>query len=165
MVFWRPLSEAVDIWNLGCTTYELVTGRTKFESWFHDGELPNQFRRGIGEIPEQWMLDATKDDTFKDRQSRFTGEGFEPLELDLHRYYFCGYDRDTLELNEEDIRKLARYLRRALVLDPEKRATLQELRLEAWITGEETQPLSSVFEASYPSLIKAWWIFPTAITT
>ncbi|OPB41810.1 Protein kinase [Trichoderma guizhouense] len=60
LVFRHPLTEAVDIWNLGCTTYELVIGRTPFEAGMDDRELVPQFQKVLGGVPDQWIQDALK---------------------------------------------------------------------------------------------------------
>jgi serine/threonine protein kinase len=65
----------------------------------------------------------------------FSAEGFVSLEQELKRSYFDDYEIGTLQLNEEDIEMLGRYLRKMLFVDPKQRATSQELLVEAWVSG------------------------------
>ena len=79
VVLGRPITQAVDIWNLGCTvrgstnppmlalnllfvkTYELVIGRAPFDAGFSDKELLPQFKKMIGGVPDKWIQDAFGD--------------------------------------------------------------------------------------------------------
>ncbi len=83
LVFGQALTEAVDIWNLGCTvrsetqsssfiqnlssvkTYELVTTCTPFEAAFHDKDMIPQFHVIIGGVPEEWIQDGDKTNNSK----------------------------------------------------------------------------------------------------
>jgi serine/threonine protein kinase len=62
-----------------------------------------------------------------------SAEEFRPLEQQLREDFFNISMPNTLELNLEDFELLLSYLRRMLVIDPEKRASLNELITEPWI--------------------------------
>lgn len=63
-------------------------------------------------------------------------DGFLPLEEEIRRSYFDGYDISTLKLTEKDLETLGCYLRKMLVVDPAQRATPQQLLAEAWVSEE-----------------------------
>ncbi|KAJ4861386.1 protein kinase domain-containing protein [Trichoderma breve] len=133
LVFRHPLTEAVDIWNLGCTTYELVTGRTPFEAWMDDRELAPQFQKVLGGVPDQWIQDALKAGVFTEEPDISAANGFLSLEEDIQASYANGYDKETLDLDEEDLTTLRSYLRRMCIIKPTRRANLPELMLHPWV--------------------------------
>ncbi|CAI6230404.1 unnamed protein product [Periconia digitata] len=137
LVFRHTLSKAVDLWNLGSTTYELVTGRTPFEADFDEFVLIPQFQKVLGGVPDEWIRNAIKDGLLKDRPNDSAAEGFESLEEEIKRSYINGYDTSTLQLGEEDFDVFGRYLRKLLVVDPIHRATTQELLQDAWVSDVE----------------------------
>ncbi len=78
LAFKRPLTQAVDIWNLGCTVrrvsaaatsrlltssqmYELVVGHTLFEAGFDNLELIPQYEKVLGGVPAEWVREALAD--------------------------------------------------------------------------------------------------------
>ncbi|SPO01704.1 related to multidrug resistance protein [Cephalotrichum gorgonifer] len=134
LVFQRGLSSSVDIWNLGCTTYELVTGRTILDADFNnDLALIPQFKKVVGGLPEQWIQDALDRGVLKESPDDSSAEDFDTLEGELRRSYFEGYKAETLQLSQGEIDTLGRYLRRMLVIDPERRATARELLQDPWV--------------------------------
>ncbi|KAF2110989.1 kinase-like domain-containing protein [Lophiotrema nucula] len=135
LVFRRTLSKVIDIWNLGSTTYELVIGRTPFEADFDDRELIPQFQKVVGGVPVEWVLDAINDGVLRERPKNFSAEGFLSLEEEIKRSYSDDFDRSTLELDEEGLQTLGRYLRKTLVVDPAHRATTKDLLRDAWVSA------------------------------
>ncbi|KAK3942337.1 kinase-like domain-containing protein [Diplogelasinospora grovesii] len=136
LVFRHPLTNAVDIWNLGSTTYELVTGRTPFEADFDDRELIPQFQKVLGGVPEQWIRDALGNGVLAEKPDESSADGFLSLEEEIQRSYVNGHDSETLELGEKDLELLGRFLRMMLVVEPEKRATSSELKTHPWVSGK-----------------------------
>ncbi|KAK4672134.1 hypothetical protein QC763_100420 [Podospora pseudopauciseta] len=137
LVFQRGLSRAVDIWNLGSTTYELITGRTPFEADFDDKDLIPQFQKVIGDLPEQWIQDALASGVLKEPPNYSTAEYFLSLEEEIRRSYNDGYERDTLQFGEAELETLGCYLRKLLVVDPDHRATTSELLNDPWVSQKE----------------------------
>ncbi|TFK65632.1 kinase-like protein [Pluteus cervinus] len=153
LVFRHAMSSAVDIWNLACTTFELVTGRTLFEAGFENRELIPQFKKVIGNLPQGWVADAIANNVLAEEPSGAdaeriassrlmldfsldeAAESFLRLEDELARSYIEGFDRDTLDLNESDLDTLGKCLRRMLVLDPCERATTEELITNTWFAS------------------------------
>ncbi|KAM6481756.1 kinase-like domain-containing protein [Trichoderma sp. SZMC 28011] len=133
LVFRHPLTEAVDIWNLGCTTYEIVIGRTPFEAWMDDRELVPQFQKMLGGVPDQWIQDALKTGIFTEEPDISAANGFLSLEEDIQASYANGYDKETLDLNEEDLTTVGSYLRRMFIVEPTRRANLTELMSHPWV--------------------------------
>ncbi|KAL7789766.1 kinase-like domain-containing protein [Trichoderma afarasin] len=130
LVFRHPLTEAVDIWNLGCTTYELVTGRTPFEAC---RKLVPQFQKVLGGVPDQWIQDAAKTGVLTEEPDGSAADGFLSLEEDIQASYANGYDKETVDLNEEDLTILGSYLRRMCIVEPTRRSNLSELMSHPWV--------------------------------
>ncbi|PTB40681.1 hypothetical protein M441DRAFT_193625 [Trichoderma asperellum CBS 433.97] len=133
LVFRRPLTEAVDIWNLGCTTYELVTGRTPLEAFMNDRELIPQMQKVLGGVPEQWIQEGLETGVLTKKPDESTAKNFFALEEQMQEAYANGYDKETLDLNEKDLEALGSYLCRMCVVEPDKRATMTELMSHPWI--------------------------------
>ncbi|KAL6820184.1 kinase-like domain-containing protein [Trichoderma sp. SZMC 28015] len=137
LVFKHPLTEAIDIWNLGCTTYELVTGRTPFEAGMDARELIPQFQKVLGGVPEQWIQDALKAGVLKEEPDASAAKNFLPLEEDIRASYANGYDKETLDLDEKDLTTLGNYLRKMLIVEPTRRANLTELMSHPWVQADK----------------------------
>ncbi|KAM0455292.1 hypothetical protein ACHAO4_004170 [Trichoderma viride] len=137
LVFRRPLTEAVDIWNLGCTTYELVIGRSPLEAFMDDRELIPQLQKVLGGLPEQWIQEGLETGVLKTKPDASRAENFLPLEEQIQKAYANGYDKETLDLNEKDLSVLGSYLRKMCVVEPSKRATVAELMSHPWIKADE----------------------------
>ncbi|KKP02031.1 CMGC/SRPK protein kinase [Trichoderma harzianum] len=137
LVFRHPLTEAVDIWNLGCTTYELVTGRTPFEAWMDNRELVPQFQKVLGGVPDQWIQDALRTGVLTGEPDISAANGFLSLEEDIKASYADGYDKETLDLDEEDLMTLGSYLRRMVIVEPNRRANLTELMSHPWVQVDD----------------------------
>ncbi|KAK0669037.1 kinase-like domain-containing protein [Cercophora samala] len=143
LVFQRPLSEAVDLWNLGATTYELVTGRTPFEADFDDKDLIPQFQKVIGDLPEEWLQEALATGAVENASDYSSADYFLSLEEEIRRSYFDGYKTETLQLGEAELKTLGKYLRKLLIINPDHRATTGQLLDDAWVSYEGRDPTSA----------------------
>ncbi|KAI9888925.1 MAG: hypothetical protein M1814_006157 [Vezdaea aestivalis] len=145
IIFERPLTEALDIWSLGCLTFQIMTGQPCFEVgyWGQGFEIPPWHEGLTGTtIPQEWLQDA--------KAKGYTGEligekaFIKPLEGHLHRAYFEMYPSDYLrdrkirppnELGEADLKLLSQYLQKMLIIDPAQRESAKTLCTEDWILG------------------------------
>ncbi|KAF8465508.1 kinase-like domain-containing protein [Kalaharituber pfeilii] len=134
VVFQLPLSEAVDIWNLGCTTFELVMGSPLF--WvLTTRSLPPMFEKVCGDMPAEWMPHAVARGIFAENEiDMSSAQNFVPLEEEVFTAYASMALDDATEenLGAGLLDALARSLRRMLVLKPEARATTRELLHQDW---------------------------------
>ncbi|KAK3896577.1 protein kinase dsk1 [Staphylotrichum tortipilum] len=87
LILQHPLSSAVDIWNLGFTTYELVTGRAPFLAFMNDQELIPQIKKVLGDFPEGWIPDALTSGVLKEAPNGLGGNHLYVLEEQLRRSY------------------------------------------------------------------------------
>ncbi|KAL8914574.1 MAG: hypothetical protein Q9172_007050 [Xanthocarpia lactea] len=154
LVFQHVLTEAVDIWNLGCTvrrstlspiltlnllpvkTYELVIGRTPFEAYFgqYDKVLVPQFQKVIGGVPDKWVEDALTSGILNEKIDDSSAKAFLPLEQRIRESYFASYRSGPFQLGDGELELLGRYLRKMLIVDPKQRAKSGDLLAEAWIS-------------------------------
>ncbi|KAI0104252.1 kinase-like domain-containing protein [Nemania sp. FL0031] len=127
LVLKRPLTQAVDIWNLGCTLYQLAVGRTPFEAWFDNRELIPQYRQVLGGVPTEWVHEALADGVLDQKPDEDSTGDFLPLEEEIQRAYVEDYPSEALQLTKRDLERLGKYLRKMLIVDPQQRATAAEL--------------------------------------
>ncbi|PSN69045.1 kinase-like protein [Corynespora cassiicola Philippines] len=102
-IFGKPLSKSVDIWNIGCMTFYLVTCSFPFEAMFYEDEVIPQIQRNLGESATQWVsaaLDEAKRNgrTFKHMED--DGET-KPIIEHLSECYFDRYDPNRQSDNED----------------------------------------------------------------
>lgn len=106
----------------------------------------------VGGVPNQWIKDALNRGVLKkingqispreiasesltDWSTDSSAAGFSPLGQLLREAYRDGYEDHTLQLGEAQLDLLERYLRKSLVVDPQQRATSEQLLGEEWISG------------------------------
>ncbi|KAM0516401.1 hypothetical protein ACHAPE_005550 [Trichoderma viride] len=102
-----------------------------------DRELIPQLQKVLGGLPEQWIQEGLETGLLEEEPDASHAEYFLPLEEQIQKQYANGYDKETLDLNENDLSVLGSYLRRMCVVEASKRATLTELMSHPWIKADE----------------------------
>ncbi|KAF2108481.1 kinase-like domain-containing protein [Lophiotrema nucula] len=124
-IFRKSLSSAVDIWTLGCMTYQFATG-SRLLSFFGDSRrlIPAIYEK-VGESAADWLLtsllEAIHEGLWKDectkwfpklRQGRLLEDHPRRTQISDHAFQF---------------------IRKCLVVDPTKRPAAGELQNEKWV--------------------------------
>ncbi|KAF8465285.1 kinase-like domain-containing protein [Kalaharituber pfeilii] len=137
-IFQRPLTQAVDIWSLGSTICELVTGQPPFRV-MSEIEFPQLFAKVLGDVPEAWVHEAIEKKLFTNDEIHKHDDRLKywrPLEGHIEylysRYGEAHNDESEERFSPKAMSALAKCLRSMLVVDPAKRATSQQL-----LSGEE----------------------------
>ncbi|KAL2194721.1 kinase-like domain-containing protein [Corynascus similis CBS 632.67] len=113
LVFRRPLTRAVDVWNLGCTV--------------------------LGGVPMEWIREAVTDGVLAGEpdDDDLTDDCL-PLESRIQKAYVGEWPSEELRITGKDLEKLVKYHRKMLVIDPEQRATAAELANDSsWIAVDK----------------------------
>ncbi|KAF8246148.1 kinase-like protein [Wilcoxina mikolae CBS 423.85] len=129
LVFSHTLSNAVDIWNLGCTIFELTSGQCPFNADLSNHELIPQFEKVLGKIPPHWIEEALARGILTGLPNDEEAEAFILLEEEVKSW--------ENSLSDEEKEMLVRALERMLALKPEERATAKQLMEEAWFNSGE----------------------------
>jgi len=144
LVFKKPLSKAIDIWGLSCTTYRLVTSKHLFNSDLLDKRcLVPEYYNVAGEASAGWLLTHlvnTVQDGVWERWPYSTvfyvNQDYPSLETRLLSDFSRIGDDDVpseIEVAKEKLGILARYLRKMLVVDAKERADTKELLEDEWV--------------------------------
>ncbi|KAH8922638.1 kinase-like protein [Atractiella rhizophila] len=134
-------SETVDIWSFGCMVFDLVIGRSLFrhepdpeKGLTADGHMLYQMMCILGEEFSGIQLGNS------DRAAEFFDincnlklkEGFDIINCPLER---CISNYKLLPL--EEVMRMAKLMRRCLVVDPRARPSAKELLDDPWFNGFE----------------------------
>ncbi|GBE83460.1 hypothetical protein SCP_0505090 [Sparassis crispa] len=123
----------LDIWSIGCITFELLTGRWLFnpeegEDWTVEDDHLAKMMELTGEsfTPEVLQHARRRQDFFDDSGKLLRISEVFPgsLESALGNYKI---------LDEKDIKPAAEFIRSCLHLDPSKRPSAEELQLAPWL--------------------------------
>jgi len=148
LLFKKPLSEAIDIWGLACTTYWLVTSKNLFDSGLSDKRcLVPRYYEVAGEASASWLLthlvNSVRDGAWKGwPYSPFfkINQDYPSLEKRLlSDFSRVGDDNapSAIEVAKEKLGILARYLRKMLVVDAKERADTKELLGDEWVQEQQ----------------------------
>jgi len=120
-------------------TYELITGPL-FEATFPVHQLIPQFKKVIGNMPEDWISNALRDNVLNELPKRLVLCLF-PIasKVKNHRRYQCKFFlplEDNLTQYYGSSSTVGKCLRKMLVLDPraKNRVQVHELRGDLWFT-------------------------------
>ncbi|KAF2658038.1 kinase-like protein [Lophiostoma macrostomum CBS 122681] len=131
LLFNKPVTKSVDIWSLACTVYHFIRGTPLLITVFGGLELVPQMHKLLGESSAHWLLTALFDsmDDIKSELEHILGMPEISQSSPFEEYL-------AKQVDKKDIGKVIDFLRAALVVDPAKRATTQELQRQAWILEE-----------------------------
>ncbi|PYH92296.1 protein kinase [Aspergillus ellipticus CBS 707.79] len=139
-VFHEKLGQAIDVWILGCTLYEILGERPLFEGFIPDEDhVIAEMISTLGNIPQRWWNQWEK------RTDFFLEDG--SWKKDTHRIHapysrpmterLCimgrGSDPDTCEFSSKEMSALERLLRAMMTYEPSERITTSAALRSEWM--------------------------------
>lgn len=138
-IFKEPLTQAVDVWTLGCTLHEILGDGTLFEGFVPDEDhVVAEMISTLGHIPDRWWEKwARRSDFFledkewKQDTERAHAPYFRPLaeRLTLMR----GGDPKTCEFTAAELKTLEELLREMLAYEPGDRISAGQAVGSEWM--------------------------------
>ncbi|SLM41545.1 Serine/threonine/dual specificity protein kinase, catalytic domain [Lasallia pustulata] len=137
-----PFSEKADIWNLGCTIFEIVFSARPFSAYSAFGtsedredDILESFVESLGPMPQHLWLKVPRPLGAVDASGRLRKHTPEELKMG------CGYYslREIMELHrlkdmsDAELDAFESFIRSTLQYEPEKRASTQDLLQHSWI--------------------------------
>ncbi|KAK0469056.1 kinase-like domain-containing protein [Desarmillaria tabescens] len=134
--------EKIDVWNLGCLVYEFATGGPLFDPFFqptpdYEAMTPAQVHllqiiEQVGEVP-QWMKDpGTRGRAGEFYDSDGTFRCPFPLQMTSLEAIVKGVWKIPSPASG-DREHFCAFLRTIVCVDPQKRLSAREVRLESWV--------------------------------
>jgi len=149
ILFKKPLSKAIDIWGLACTTNKLVTSQEIFNLIMSDNRcLVPQYYRAIGEASASWLLvhliNAVSDGVWKDWPDSERFFYVYPDMPSLEQIMLDDFSREGDDPSEREVAKekfeiLGRYLRKMLIIDAKDRPDTKELLKDEWVQEQQDE--------------------------
>lgn len=127
-----------DIWNLGCLAYEMATSRSLFLPVAGISDVPGQLARMVkflGNFPPGLIEASPFSLKYFESDGRFK-QSIQPVPLDalvLHTLTEAEDRFTDLNISTEEIVLFADFLREAMYLEADKRATASELLSHPWL--------------------------------
>ncbi|RPD56041.1 kinase-like protein [Lentinus tigrinus ALCF2SS1-6] len=129
-------STPIDIWAVGCTVFECLTGASLFqvertpnldETHVHLGRMVEH----LGPFPAAFLKKCSKHADYFD-DSGMPLRVPEPLGTGPLESWFGNFLHVRENLSDEDVRATCAFMRRCLAIDPAERATAAELLQDGW---------------------------------
>jgi len=133
-----PWDTPVDIWSVGCLTFELVTGCWLFEpnteaEWAREEDHLARMTETTGESFSLEMLEKSK------HRPQYFNEQGKFAHFTKHREPNPTVENCLLmhvpRISQEDRTAIASFIRRCLIFDPSQRATAKELLDDPWLVS------------------------------
>ncbi|KAF2012598.1 hypothetical protein BU24DRAFT_255360 [Aaosphaeria arxii CBS 175.79] len=143
MIFKKPLTNAMDIWEVACIIWWVATGDDLFYSRQNNREIIPQIHAFLGSSCADWLLGASIEGIVNEIWTTaptpvdFDVREMVPLEQEL---------KDLLSDDEDDeyddfanyTEQLGKFMRRMLVVDPKQRPTAEELLEDEFLREKKT---------------------------
>jgi len=133
-----PYNEKVDVWSIGCTVYELITGQTLFEpTKSHNISRNRKHLHDIycrlGKIPDSMVEDSRRKSEFFRHNGLLKGISklnYIPLPLFLYEKM-----KNKLDTGDDDFIYLVDFIEKCLELDPNNRFSVEECINHEWFAS------------------------------
>ncbi|KAF2877843.1 kinase-like domain-containing protein [Massariosphaeria phaeospora] len=140
LIFGRPMTKAIDIWSLACTTYEIVIGHYLWDTFFGNPKcLIPMIHGNLGESSAHPLLSGINEAISEKRWTEWPKmEDWYPEEDTLEQvvlfYYFDrARNPENRERDEKAMLVLTKYLRRMFVIEADERPLTKALLTDEWI--------------------------------
>jgi len=131
-----PYDEKIDVWSIGCTVYEFITGKTLFSPSKNENLTRNRKHLHdiysiLGKIPNHMVDNCKKRSEFFRQNGLLKGVSklnYVPLPIFLYNSM-----KDKIDTSTNEFLELVQFLEKCLELDPTDRFSVEECLQHPWL--------------------------------